>query len=462
MSMAKKDKVLSPKENLYSTLLDRMDKKFDMTAGDFSPAVLSTNVLSIDYVIGGGIRPGMITFSGLEGSAKSTLAIETCISAYKSKTDLIFYDDAENSLDGTYAQSIAGFNLFSKLTSDKTSDVASFYSSSSSFQKLYDSMVFLMKRLPDKVYHKETKQWYYRLQEGNKSEEALFKTLKSQCEYDDKMSKSKGKNYHYFKTDSSSPQGLFIIDSYPSLISDDILEKELSNNAVGLVARLFSQHLPRINGYIKRKSLVVLGVNQIREKPMVMYGPTQYEPGGNALKHYSNNRGVLTPRAVPEFWKSVKDKGGVYSEPSVEFENELDYYAFKHYKNTKNKYATPNRETWARVWVGDGYKPIARGRGFDKVFDTANFLELVNLAKITKHKGGIVIKFTPQQKFSLSGRQIDWLDFKALILYETAHKSLKTPLLEQNYKKALKKCGFKSDSAIRKECLAILNTLTSR
>lgn len=422
----------------YAGVLDAMDKKYNLSSGDYSPTYLSTNILSIDYAIGGGIRPGMITFSGVEMSAKSTLAIETVAAslAAKDRVSLIMYNDAENSLDATYAHNIAGRDIMS---ASAEAQIPIFYNSANVVEKLYDSLSFVMNRLPDKVFSQKLNGWFYRVEKDNKRHKEAVALLDQWATMDKTLSKG---DYLYYQTENTAPQGLFINDSYASYAPDGVIEDEEVDNSVGLMARLYSKHIPRINGFIKRKALIVFGVNQIREKPMARFERPWYETGGNALKHYSNNRGIMTPRVVPEFWRGPKDRD-LQHEKSVEFKDAEDAYAFKHYKNIKNKYGTPFRETFTRVWVSDGNKPLARGRGFDKVFDTFNVLADMGLAKASNSgKLGKVIVFEKDSPI-FKGEKVEWLDFKAMVLYEISSDEFKTPYLEDNAKKAAKKYNLK-------------------
>lgn len=449
--VVKKAPAISKESAFYSSILDKMDKKYNLSAGDYSPTYLSTNLLSIDYVIGGGIRPGMITVSGVEMSAKSTLALETLASSVinqgnNNHVSLIMYNDAENSLDANYSYNIAGRDIMSMAGSDSDISIPILYNSANVVEKLYDSMAFLMSRLPDKIYSKKYDGWFYRLDKGSKKHQDAISFLDKSAELDKTLSKG---DSIFYRTANSAPQGLFIIDSYASYAPDGVVEDDEIDNSLGLMARLYSRHIPRINGYIKKKSLIVLGLNQIRQNPMARFEKPWYETGGNALKHYSNNRGILTPRVVPEFWRAPKDRD-IQNEKSVEFDGAIDQYAFKHYKNIKNKYGTPFRETWSRIWVADGNKPLARGRGFDKVFDTYNVLELMNVAKIgNSGKLGKVIKFDKESPI-LAGITLSWTDFKALILFEIATPDFVTPYLEKNAREVASRLGLKRINLRRK------------
>jgi hypothetical protein len=194
-------------------------------------------------------------------------------------------------------------------------------------------------------------------------------------------------------------------------LPEGVEEKEEANNAMAEHAREYSKHLRRVAGKFRRKQIICYGVNQIREKPGVMFGPSQYEPAGNALRHYSNMRNTTNSRAVPEFWKHDKKFSQYSLEPSAEGNGE-DQYAYKHIKNVKNKNSSPWLDGWMRTWVKD---VNGKGRGLDPVFDCSEFLWMLGLLEFGKSKR---VKFHKSLDMCLAGKELDWLDFKTLIINE--------------------------------------------
>lgn len=80
------------------------------------------------------------------------------------------------------------------------------------------------------------------------------------------------------------------IDSVAALVPRAEIEGEMTDQHVGLQARLMSQALRKLAGNLNRTNTVCLFTNQIREKIGVMFGPRETQPGGRALKFYASQR----------------------------------------------------------------------------------------------------------------------------------------------------------------------------
>jgi len=64
----------------------------------------------------------------------------------------------------------------------------------------------------------------------------------------------------------------------------------MSDNAVGLQARLMSKHCRKIKGLVSKTNCRLIFINQIRHKIGVMFGSPETTTGGNALKFYATMR----------------------------------------------------------------------------------------------------------------------------------------------------------------------------
>ena len=80
------------------------------------------------------------------------------------------------------------------------------------------------------------------------------------------------------------------IDSVAALIPRAELEGEMTDQHMGLQARLMSQALRKLAGNLNRTNTACIFTNQIREKIGVMFGPRETQPGGRALKFYASQR----------------------------------------------------------------------------------------------------------------------------------------------------------------------------
>ena len=83
---------------------------------------------------------------------------------------------------------------------------------------------------------------------------------------------------------------VIVIDSVAALVPQAEIEGEMGDSHVGLQARLMSQALRKLSGFINKTNTVALFINQLREKVGVMFGNPEVTPGGRALKFYSSVR----------------------------------------------------------------------------------------------------------------------------------------------------------------------------
>ncbi|ENY70168.1 recombinase protein, RecA [Mycoplasmopsis bovigenitalium] len=83
---------------------------------------------------------------------------------------------------------------------------------------------------------------------------------------------------------------LIIVDSVAALVPEAELNGEMSDNQIGLHARLMSKSLRKITATLNKTNTTIIFVNQIREKIGVMFGNPETTTGGRALKFYSSVR----------------------------------------------------------------------------------------------------------------------------------------------------------------------------
>ena len=83
---------------------------------------------------------------------------------------------------------------------------------------------------------------------------------------------------------------LIVVDSVAALVPQAELDGVMSDNQVGLQARLMSKGMRKIAGVLNRTGTVVIFINQLREKVGVMYGNPETTTGGRALKFYASIR----------------------------------------------------------------------------------------------------------------------------------------------------------------------------
>ncbi len=83
---------------------------------------------------------------------------------------------------------------------------------------------------------------------------------------------------------------LIVVDSVAALVPQAEIDGSMTDNQVGLQARLMSKGLRKIAGMLNRTGTVVIFINQLREKVGVIYGNPETTTGGRALKFYASIR----------------------------------------------------------------------------------------------------------------------------------------------------------------------------
>jgi|SRR5579872_3585599 len=109
------------------------------------------------------------------------------------------------------------------------------------------------------------------------------------------------------------------------------------------LSRVGANWLPQISGMLAHTKTIFWMINQVRQKPGVMFGDPEYSPGGQTLKHAQTTRLWVHKRGPVE-----KDDSGRRTGHTMEL------------KVDKNKLAPP----FAKVYVDLNYV-----RGFDKISD---------------------------------------------------------------------------------------------
>ena len=83
---------------------------------------------------------------------------------------------------------------------------------------------------------------------------------------------------------------LVVVDSVAALVPQVELDGEMSDQQMGLQARLMSKALRKLSGVMNKTDCTIIFINQLREKIGIMFGNPETTTGGRALKFYASVR----------------------------------------------------------------------------------------------------------------------------------------------------------------------------
>lgn len=399
--------------SLYATTVDEISRKQGVDSDIMEDIIpLSTGNLMLDIVYGGGIRPAMMCHSGWEQSCKTTGALTVMAEAIKAAIPIISLWDFEGSSGNSkkYVANILRTSGLKVTVNDvfgkKDPETGKWviqplvrYNSETLGEKFFNWLSELLRQLPDKKF--VAKAWWLVYEDTKINRAKLGDHAVAS------MAKKYGKGI-WIPAPDGNLQGLVVVDSLPAMNPEDNDEEE-GNKSLGLAARMFSKHLPRVKGRLSKKMVALLCINQLRDIPMSMYGPKEQEPCGKAVRFNSDIRIRWTARASGMPFNPVVDKEeGRELERSVTSEGK-DRYRYINIFGFKNKLANPNRKTWIRLWVEDAN---GDARGFDPFFDTACYLRETGQLRGKNRKS---IQLT-LDGLGAAKKTIDWITLKTWVL----------------------------------------------
>lgn len=245
MAGKKTKEVEAPNKNPSDAILDAFDeyqaiKCVSLMKGGRVENVLSTGILTLDLIVGGGFQRGrMVDIYGPEGAGKSTILNEIMASAQRANVPCVFYD-TEHSADVTYMQS-QGVDPEYKIKEGNKKLPGFFYVQPGPGEDVYRHMSKALKKMPDIDPEK-----------------------------------------------SGKPTLLFTIDSLAAMFSEKEDVDKVGGGGLGKDARMHSQWLRHLRSLVYAKGALLVLTNQIRMninlRNPAMSGEGQ--PGGNALKFY--------------------------------------------------------------------------------------------------------------------------------------------------------------------------------
>ncbi len=403
---------------VYGKRVDAIDKSLGMFSSLTRQPRVSTGLLSVDLMLGNGFVPGFHVFFGFEQSAKSTACMQALWSSLQRNIPVRKYFDAEGAIDRRYTGNILQTDSWGDVFGDLGRNgwikrPRCSYSDSNIIETVFRDMHRTASFMPTKVFREDEGEWFLvfdrTTEQRNLLKEMLGRELLSPP--DKALYKSTG---HYWCSvgDDDAPQGMFFIDSLPVLEPQKIDEEKMSDAGLAIHSRYLGQYMRLVRGKLRPKGIVLLAVNQLRDRPMP--GPGQlnyYEPPATPVKGARHSPSMGTAWGPKDDFPRPKENRGLCEEPSVEFENGTDLYAFKRCSNAKNKLGQPFRKTIGRVWIKDGE---GEPRGFDPVYDVYKFLDTVGavdgpITEVGRKKFFINLK-------PVAGAEWSWESFKLSVL----------------------------------------------
>lgn len=399
--------------SFYTQTVDDISRRQGVDS-DLMEAVkpMSTGTLALDILEGGGIRPSMYVHSGWEQTCKTTGAFSIMGAAINAKVPIISLWDYEGSTATSkgYIANIfktLGVKVDPKLVFGKKDKATGKwlvrptvrYNAETKAEKFFDWLAETLRSLPDKKFVAD--QWWF-VFEDNKVNKAKIGQF-----VDATMNKKYGRGL-WVPAEDGNLQAFIIVDSLPAM-NPSSNDKEEADNSLGVHARMFAKHLPRIKGNLASKMVALLGINQLREIPMAMYGPKEKEACGQAVRFNSDVR----------LWWAARSSGMPFN-PKFDTEERLeiekswdgrgkDRYKYFQVTAKKNKLSTGSgRKMWIRLWVQDTQ---GEARGFDPVFDVMQHLKVSG--QVTGKRAKFILDL---DGLGPAKKPVDWMTMKQWIL----------------------------------------------
>lgn len=317
--------------------LDRIDKDLALSGSslNLNEQRMSTGLLGLDIVVGKGMVPGWYTVYGPEQSCKSTGAMAIMSSALMSAVPIKAYFDYEGSGEPTYIENMLKtngidcsieevFGLKDPRTSKWIKAPMIRYQKPQVAERFFDYVFKLEKQLPDKICIGDD--WYYVYDDTKENRKIVG----------DQFDKNYWRSAKKLRVPApdGTPQALIVVDSYPAMLPER-LDDENAGSGMAAQARMFSEQIKRIKGRLAAKRIIIVGVNQLRQRPAVMYGCLH----ADTIVNFTDGRAIRMADVVD---KKIRGKVWAINDMTGELEQKriIDWH---------NNGNVEKKEDWIRV-----------------------------------------------------------------------------------------------------------------